>query len=48
MGNYRPVCLQDTLYKVLSAILTGCLYLLAEQNRLLDLIPLRRASADST
>ena len=36
MGSYRPVCLQDTAYKVLSAILTDRLYRLAERHGLLD------------
>jgi hypothetical protein len=30
-ANYRPVCLQDCVYKVLSAILTDRLYRLAER-----------------
>ena len=36
VANYRPVCLQDTAYKILSAILTDRLYRLAERHRLLD------------
>ena len=36
IGNYRPVCLQDTAYKMLSAILTDRLYRLAERYGLLD------------
>ena len=36
MGNYRPVGLQDTAYKVLSAILTDRLDRLAERHWLLD------------
>jgi len=36
VANYRPVCLQDTAYKMLSAILTDRLYRLAERHRLLD------------
>ena len=36
IANYRPVCLQDTAYKILSAILTDRLYRLAERHRLLD------------
>ena len=35
-SNYRPVCLQDTAYKILSAILTDRLYRLAERHGLLD------------
>ena len=33
---YRPVCLQDCVYKLLSAILTDRLYRLAERHGLLD------------
>lgn len=36
IGNYRPVCLQDTIYKILSAILTDRLYRLSERYGLLD------------
>ena len=36
MGNYRTICLQDTAYKVLSAILTNSLYRLAARHWLLD------------
>ena len=35
-ANYRPVCLQDCVYKVLSAILTDRLYRLAERYGLID------------
>ena len=34
--NYRPVCLQDTAYKILTAILTDRLYRLAERYGLQD------------
>jgi ribonuclease HI len=34
--GYRPVCLLDTVYKVLSAIITDRLYRLAERHGLLD------------
>ena len=34
--NYRPVCLQDCTYKLLSAILTDRLYRLAERHGLID------------
>jgi ribonuclease HI len=34
--NYRPVCLQDCIYKLLSAILTDRLYRLAERYGLID------------
>ncbi len=34
--GYRPVCLLDTVYKVLSAIITDRLYWLAERHGLLD------------
>ena len=36
IANYRPVCLQDTAYKILTAILTDRLYRLAERHQLLD------------
>ena len=35
-GGYLPVCLLDTIYKCLSAIVTDRLYRLAERNCLLD------------
>jgi hypothetical protein len=35
-ANYRPVCLQDCVYKVLSGILTDRLYRLAERYGLID------------
>jgi hypothetical protein len=35
-SNYRPVCLQDCVYKLLSAILTDRLYRLSEQHGLID------------
>ena len=35
-GGYRPVCLLDTIYKCLSAIVTDRLYRLAERHGLLD------------
>jgi hypothetical protein len=35
-SKYRPVCLQETTYKLLSAILTDRLYRLAEKHGLLD------------
>jgi hypothetical protein len=35
-GGYRPVCLLDTVYKCLSAIITDRLYRLAERYGLLD------------
>ena len=35
-SNYRPVCLQETVYKLLTAILTDRLYRLAERYGLLD------------
>jgi len=35
-GGYRPVCLLDTIYKCLSAIVTDRLYRLAERYGLLD------------
>jgi hypothetical protein len=34
--GYRPVCLLDTVYKVLAAIITDRLYLLTERHGLLD------------
>ncbi len=34
--GYSPVCLLDTVYKVLSAIITDRLYRLAERHGLLD------------
>ena len=34
--GYRPVCLLDTVYKILSAIITDRLYRLAERHGLLD------------
>ena len=34
--NYRPVCLQDTIYKLLTGILTDRLYRLCELHGLLD------------
>ncbi len=34
--EYRPLCLLDTVYKVLSAIITDRLYRLAERHGLLD------------
>ena len=37
--NYRPVCLQDCIYKLLSAILTDRLYRLAERCGLIDRSP---------
>ena len=36
ISGYRPVCLLDTVYKVLSAIITDRLYRLAERHGLLD------------
>jgi hypothetical protein len=36
ISSYHPVCLLDTVYKVLSAIVTDRLYRLAERHRLLD------------
>ena len=36
MANYRPVCLQDTAYKILTGIITDRLYRLAERYSLLD------------
>ena len=36
LSCYRPVCLLDTAYKILSAILTDRLYRLAERHGLLD------------
>ncbi|MFN9904541.1 MAG: reverse transcriptase domain-containing protein, partial [bacterium] len=33
---YRPVCLLDTIYKILSAVLTDRLYRLCERHGLLD------------
>ena len=36
ISGYRPVCLLDTTYKVLSAIITDRLYRLAERHGLLD------------
>ena len=35
MGSYRPVCLQDSVYKVLSAVLTDRLYRIVERYGLL-------------
>ena len=35
-NNYRPICLQDTVYKLLTAILTDRLYRLSEMHGLLD------------
>jgi hypothetical protein len=35
-SNYRPVCLQETVYKLLTAIITDRLYRLVERYRLLD------------
>ncbi len=35
-ANYRPLCLQDCVYKVLSGILTDRLYRLAERYGLID------------
>jgi len=35
MSNYRPVCLQDSVYKVLSAVLTDRLYRITEKYGLL-------------
>ena len=36
ISGYRPVCLLDTVYKLLSAVLTDRLYRLAERHGLLD------------
>mmetsp|Transcript_37221 Transcript_37221/g.99058 ORF Transcript_37221/g.99058 Transcript_37221/m.99058 type:complete len:2324 (+) Transcript_37221:2749-9720(+) len=36
LNNYRPVCLQDAVYKILSAILTDRLYRISERYGLLD------------
>ena len=36
MSNYRPICLQDTIYKVLAAIVTDRLYRISEKYGLLD------------
>jgi hypothetical protein len=36
VSGYRPVCLLDTVYKVLSAIITDRLYRLSERHGLLD------------
>jgi ribonuclease HI len=36
ISGYRPVCLLDTVYKVLSAIITDRLYRLSERHGLLD------------
>ena len=36
LDNYRPVCLQDSVYKVVSAVLTDCLYRLVERHGLLS------------
>jgi hypothetical protein len=36
MSCYRPVCLQDSVYKVVSAVLTDRLYRIVEQNGLLS------------
>ena len=36
-ANYRPVCLQDTVYKLLTGILTDRLYRLCEKYGLLDI-----------
>ena len=35
-ANYRPLCLQDCVYKLLSGILTDLLYRLAERYGLMD------------
>lgn len=36
LNNYRPVCLQDAVYKILSAIITDRLYRISERHGLLD------------
>jgi hypothetical protein len=35
-NNYRPICLQDTVYKLLTAVITDRLYRLSETYSLLD------------
>jgi hypothetical protein len=46
ISGYRPVCLLDTIYKILSAVITDRLYRLAERHGLLD--PSQGGSVDYT